>query len=971
MRISVKKMMMLLLVLPVLFAGSDVKAQVTVDVDVNLNVKHSVDTVSEFDRKKYINLHANLTDKGWDSDAMRDQFLGDYDVYLGRDNGSMPWRINQLDEDPNKEGWPSPIDMTNRGNTDKNAYAAKTSVHRHEHRSDMMIGGQPVMYPNGDPTNPCCGNAIPWIMEGHESLAEFMANTLTKYYGSGGSTGEPRPTFMEVMNEPFVHADDIPTSKENISELHNAVAKRVHELAPDVMVGGYTSAWPEFEAGDFNQWNDNWKLFIDIAGENMDFFSVHIYDNWNENPGSSTYRAGANSEAILDMIEHYSYLTLGEVKPFNISEYGNFTRDMNGTPYTKERDWFNLRSFSSLMMGFLEKPDKMVKVMPFVLLKATWWTHESGNRYPHRLLRQEWELEGETGNDWVYTELVQFFQLWSDVKGSRIDTYPTDPDIQVDAYVDGNKAYVILNNLEFNDVDIKLNLFDDQNNTLEKVRIKHQHLDGSLPVLDSSSHTEMISRVTIGREATMILEYTFANEIILDQSSDEEKYYADKYLQAISTGEANVFVIDSVKKGDNGEATLRLGLGRDHGRSLLPLVLFNGDTLDVPRDIRGYNQLTRSRFFGILEIPVPYESLKEKNSVSVTFDDAGGHISSVSLQTFLQSKDLARTPAQSKFDAKFTVLEKTSEEAIEGAEVIFAGDTAYTDVLGVVVFDSVSQGSYPLHVQAQDFFSYSNPSYDHFTYTTSVISLDERTYELYFEVFEKMLQVPVYNATLKLADRSLLTNGEGMAGLDLTKGSYNYQISEDYFKTTSGTIDHTKDTLVRIDMERLLADVKFKIYSNEGSQRERDAVVELGDTSIISNSLGLATFKAIGVNQLQNYTVSKTGFSIYEGSFNMIQDTSIQVDLLLNTSLINSELEAIQIFPNPVEDMLSVRTGEAYSGALDIVLTDISGRVILSSQKNISGRETFFLDMSDFGPGVYMLKLSSGSQQTIKKLTIQ
>ncbi len=84
-------MVMVLLVLTALLPGTGAKGQVTVAVDVNLNVKHSVDTVSEFDRKKFINLHANLTDKGWDSDAMRDQFLGDNDVYLGRDNGSMPW----------------------------------------------------------------------------------------------------------------------------------------------------------------------------------------------------------------------------------------------------------------------------------------------------------------------------------------------------------------------------------------------------------------------------------------------------------------------------------------------------------------------------------------------------------------------------------------------------------------------------------------------------------------------------------------------------------------------------------------------------------------------------------------------------------------------------------------------------------------------------------------------------------------
>ncbi len=474
---------------------------------------------------------------------------------------------------------------------------------------------------------------------------------------------------MEVMNEPFVHAAEIPASKEDISELHNAVAKRVHELAPDVMVGGYTSAWPEFEGGDFNQWNDN----------------------WNENPGSSTYRAGANSEAILDMIEHYSYLTLGEVKPFNI------------------------------------------------------------------LLRQADELEGETGTHWVYTELVQFFQLWSDVKGTRIDTHPTDPDIQVDAYVERNKVYVILNNLEFNDV-------------------------------------------------------------VIDQSSEEIKYYADKYLQPIRAGEASSFVIDGVETGDIGEATLRLGLGRDHGRSLQPTVLFNGDTLDIPRDIRGYDQHTRARFFGILEIPVPYESVKESNNISVSFEDGGGHISSVSLQSYLQSKELIRTPPQSKFDAKFTILDKNSEMVIEGAEVIFAGDTAYADELGVVRFDSVSQGTYPLLVSMANYFSFSNPSFAHYTYTESQLKLSPRTYDLFFKVLEDVLDVPVYNATVQLGEWILLTNGEGIAGQILEKGTYAYSISEPYFETVSGRVDLFGDTLIDIQLLRMLADVKFRIYSNEGSQ---------------------------------------------------------------------------------------------------------------------------------------------------------
>ena len=218
------------------------------------------------------------------------------------------------------------------------------------------------------------------------------------------------------------------------------------------MVGGYTAAHPEHVTNDFDHWNKNWKAFIDIAGNDMDLFSFHLYDVQKKGTGIKTYRAGSNMEAIFDMIESYSKLKLGKVVPFNISEYGYYAPDLDGTYYTKERDWYNLRSFSTIMMQLLEKPDVIIKSMPFMLLKATWWKPPSDQpadaKYPYRLLRQKKELSGEQGDEWVYTELVKFYQLWSNVKGTRIDTKAGDIDIQVDAYVNGEKMYLILNNLE-------------------------------------------------------------------------------------------------------------------------------------------------------------------------------------------------------------------------------------------------------------------------------------------------------------------------------------------------------------------------------------------------------------------------------------------------------------------------------------------------------------------------------------------
>ncbi len=625
-----------------LFCGVSTFAQTT--VDINLNVKHITGGISEFDRKKFITMHASLTEGEWDSDAQRDEFLELYDVYLGRNNGTYPWELNQTKEDPGKPGWPSLDDMAIRGMASKNNYAAKTAVHKHEHRSDLMIGGQPVMYPNGDPTTPCCGNATPWVVADYEALAEYMANLLTEYYGTGGVTGEPKPTFIEVMNEPFVHAWEIPTTKANISELHNVVANRIHALHPEVKVGGYTAAHPAFEANNFKHWEGNWKLFMDMAGENMDFFSVHIYDFAPpDNPNDEKHRSGSNAEAILDMIAHYSHLSFGEVKPFVISEYGYFAPGLDGTPYAKTRDWGNLRSFSTMMMQFMEKPDIMAKTVPFMILKANWWSHPSGNKYPYRLMRQQKELAGETGEAWVYTELVKFYELWSDVKGTRVDTRPTDLDIQADAYVSGKKAYVIINNLHFEPHTVKLKIFDALDNPIEKIDIKHLHLVDELPLLETSQHDGSLSEVTIDAEATMILAYTFANEVTVDHTSNEQRFFADKYYHPILANVENTFSINGISKGSEGEAVIRLGLGRDHTNSLQPVIKFNDTPIAVPTNWRGYDQHNRDRFFGVIEIPVPYELLQENNTLSVKFDDAGGHISSVSMQTFKFSKKLQRT----------------------------------------------------------------------------------------------------------------------------------------------------------------------------------------------------------------------------------------------------------------------------------------------------------------------------------------
>ncbi|XPF95447.1 hypothetical protein ACM9HF_05375 [Colwellia sp. RE-S-Sl-9] len=93
-----------------------------------------------------------------------------------------------------------------------------------------------------------------------------------------------------------------------------------------------------------------------------------------------------------------------------------------------------------------------------------------------------------------------------------------------------------------------------------------------------------------------------------------------------------------------GEAVIRLGVGRAHNKSLTPVVKINGAEVAVIEDIRGHDLKTRPEFFGVLEIPVSYDLLKENNTITVNFPDTGGNVSSVTMQVFNMTDEAARTP---------------------------------------------------------------------------------------------------------------------------------------------------------------------------------------------------------------------------------------------------------------------------------------------------------------------------------------
>lgn len=658
-----------------------------VQVDVNLNMKHSIGGVETFDRQKYINIHAYSLENGWGQndvhslnapnelgeDLMLD-FMLDYDVYFGRDTGSIGWNLRNISQDTSKPGFVDESSAAQRGGDVKWLYDNATS-YKNEHArlledrmQDMVVGGQQHPYwPEGTLIKPVNGDPD-WAFSQTDSTQEafgtatghYMSQYLANFFAQNeADIGQPKPVYFEVMNEPLY---DLTTDREGqdnyveplkVFEFHNTVAAQIRKESKndDILIGGYTIAFPDFDKNNFQRWEERDKLFLDTAGENMDFISIHLYD-FPTFQNSERYRRGSNLEATLDMLEHYTYLKFGEVKPILISEVGSSVHARLNEDWTPQRDAEKVLSITTMNTQFLERPNNILKVIPFIPVKAEWGRREVNGKsiaYSSRLMVQKKERDGSNDDTWVYSDHVNFYKLWSEVSGTRVDSSADEVDVLTDSYVDGNRAYVVLTNLEFEDVKVNLNLLGANGNTLKSISYKElSYTANNASQFIEQSLAELPEELTLPAEATSIISFEYANNIDLTESNTEKRYYATTYKQPINANQNINFAFEDVSVNAQGEAILRLGVGRDHDKSLTPEVTINGISVPVPSDVKGYDQKQgktstgRPNFFGVIEIPVPYDQLQANNNVTVKFADTGGFVSSAVLQVFSTSVELNR-----------------------------------------------------------------------------------------------------------------------------------------------------------------------------------------------------------------------------------------------------------------------------------------------------------------------------------------
>ncbi|MEM8899063.1 MAG: Ig-like domain-containing protein, partial [Bacteroidota bacterium] len=751
-------------------------------------------------------------------------------------------------------------------------------------------------------------------------------------------------------------------------------------------------------------------LFMDMSGEKMDFWSIHLYDfnlSW---ANTKVLRRGSNLEATFDMMEQYSHLSFDEVKPFVISEYGGRALTMERGPWSPLRDWLSMKSMTSMLLSFSERPQHIVSAIPFVIIKAEWGRQENGDPYPWRLMRNNNELAGQEGSYWVYTEMVKFFQLWSEVKGLRVDSESNNPDVQTNAFIDGNKLYVVLNNLLFDEITVSPEIFQVQSNPIRGIKLKHLHLNttGDTPLLDEAEYSSLDS-LTIGAEGSAVLAYTFQNDLLIQDTVSEVKYYADRSLTPIVPYARHSFNIDGVTKGDQGEALLRLGMGRRHGLSLRPSVTLNGFPLEVPENYMGYDQSTRGSWFGVIEVPVPFYYLQENNEVTVQFTEKGGHISSMALRVFNHSGQLGRSdsvkvnslglsPAVKKMGIgeTYQLIPEVSPITATDHTILWSSsdeEIAIVDEMGNVM--AVAEGEAIITATAKDGGWQANSQVQVLAESPVIkiaeIQLSPAVFELAPSESVQM-QVELTPIDAQLSDVEWKLSDNTIARIDkngLLTGFFD-GVVEVIALTTDGLVSDT--SVVQINAQYLnfvtctflptqfQSDTVYNINIDYSSAYSADIHLELRDANgeivgegqtSVSPSLGTVQVRVVcPLAPAAGNTYTLNSFVLAEGPSGKQEVSSCSkenVRILAATSIVPKELKDLRLFPNPSSGRIEIHLPNLLT-PVRMSLWDLAGRKVyhIDLEKRVTS-----ISLPELSPAMYVMKIESDKGLLVEKIQIQ
>jgi uncharacterized repeat protein (TIGR01451 family) len=676
---------------------------------------------------------------------------------------------------------------------------------------------------------------------------------------------------------------------------------------------------------------------------------------------------------VLDLIESYSFEKWNIVKPHIISEFGGIV----GSDYTDETTFDinnaqSIRSQNAMLFSLLERQSHTELSIPFTTGKSTWHITAANNYMPYKAVLFKpvpFGVPLENVTSWAYTDRIYFYDLWKNVTGDRILIRSNNPDVQTQAFRDGNKLYIAMNNLDDFTQNINLNFDNVFGSSINDVRIKSVIVNPNETLqFSDQTYTAIPSQYQLAPNETIVLEYNYDTNFEFNSTITSNRYYDDVVVQDIIANNPINYNFSSVTTSTAGYATLRMSIGRKHDKSKSPTIVFNGSNLNIPTNWKGYDQTNRDDFFGMIEINVPNELVNESNTVSIAFPDSGGHISSVVLinETFTTPQiEITKTGAVLQNDAGNTTID-IGDQITYDIVVTNTGNTSLTDVSITDTLTDLDNG--PLSLDNPLVFDSSTDINSSFPATPTLKVGEAVTFKATFTVTQEQIDAggvsnsasvtandPQNNSISDSTDNAVenVIVQSPSISVNKTVSVGHMQDTEDE-TTTGDTINYTitvsntgNVTLSDISITDLLTDGNNQTLSLTTPNSFASFVLAPGITEIIQASYIIEQSAADSGSVNNTASVNATTPDNTTVSDAMSSPVVTVMVTLSNDAFQSSKSNKLILQPNPTSGfvyLINIEVGEIVN------VFDLTGKKVFHTSYN--GR---FIDLANFRKGVYIV----------------
>ncbi len=196
---------------------------------------------------------------------------------------------------------------------------------------------------------------------------------------------------------------------------------------------------------------------------------------------------------------------------------------------------------------------------------------------------------------------------------------------------------------------------------------------------------------------------------------------------------------------------------------------------------------------------------------------------------------------------------------------------------------------------------------------------------------------------------------------------YNYFTGETYeVNDVNQTIHYNSgDFYVFTDnqLDKPYANLTFNVKNSSGNNIQNATVSLSGYGAETTDNSGDALF-VYGTNTTVNYTVSAAGYTSVTGSVTMTTTDKTENVVLNPTSIDNVQKSSILLYPNPVDDFLTIQSNELYK----ISVFDLTGKKIFETQMKTLQQN---IDLSNLTSGIYTFVFENNQHLEVKKVIVK